>query len=100
MATCIRFEDQLDGISNYLQWKVWMSDVLKENKIWNYVSSVVMVFATDPIALDLHEVKDIEAQRIILDDVKDILIPHLDEKKTTKEMWDALKNLFEAKNEN
>jgi hypothetical protein len=32
--------------------------------------------------------------------VKDHLIPHLAEKKTAKEMWDALKNLFEAKNEN
>ena len=32
--------------------------------------------------------------------MKDHLIPHLAEKKTTKEMWDALKNLFEAKNEN
>jgi hypothetical protein len=32
--------------------------------------------------------------------VKDHLIPHLAEKKTTKEMWDALKNLYEAKNEN
>jgi hypothetical protein len=32
--------------------------------------------------------------------VKDNLIPHLDEKKSTKEMWDAFKNLFEAKNEN
>jgi hypothetical protein len=32
--------------------------------------------------------------------VKDHLILHLVEKKTTQEMWDALKNLFEAKNEN
>jgi hypothetical protein len=32
--------------------------------------------------------------------MKDHLIPHLVEKKTFKEMWDALKNLFEAKNEN
>jgi hypothetical protein len=100
MAACIRFEDRLDGISNYLQWKVRMSVVLKENKIWNYVSSVVVVPATDPVALDLHEVKEAKAQRIILDGVKDHLIPHLAEKKTTKEMWDALKNLFEAKNEN
>jgi hypothetical protein len=76
MAACIRFEDRLDGISNYLQWKVWMSAVLKENKIWNYVSSVVVVPATDPVALDLHEVKEAKAQRIILDGVKDHLIPH------------------------
>jgi hypothetical protein len=52
------------------------------------------------VALDLHEVKEAKAQRIILDGVKDHLIPHLAEKKTTKEMWDALKNLFEVKKEN
>jgi hypothetical protein len=32
--------------------------------------------------------------------VKDHLIPHLGEKNTAKEMWDALKNVFEVKNEN
>jgi hypothetical protein len=32
--------------------------------------------------------------------VKDHLILHLVEKKTTNEMWDALKGLYEAKNEN
>jgi hypothetical protein len=32
--------------------------------------------------------------------VEDHLIPHFAKKKTTKEMWDALKNLYEAKNEN
>ena len=26
MAFCIRFEDWLEGISNYLQWKVWIVD--------------------------------------------------------------------------
>ena len=55
---------------------------------------------TDPVALDLHEMKEVKAQRIILDGVKDHLIPHLAEKKTAKEMGDALKNLFEVKNEN
>jgi hypothetical protein len=74
--------------------------VLKENKIYNYVNSVVAAPVADHVALDLHEVKEAKAQRIILDGVKDHLIPHLTEKKTTKEMWVALKKLFEAKNEN
>jgi hypothetical protein len=100
MAASIRYEDRLDGISNYLQWKVCLSIVLKENKIYSYVSSVVVAPTTDPIALDLHEVKEAKSQRIIPDGVKDHLIPHLAEKKTAKEMWDALKNLFEVKNEN
>jgi hypothetical protein len=77
-----------------------LSTVLKENKIYNYVNSVVATSAADHVALELHETKEAKAQRIILDGVKDHLIPHLVEKKTAKEMWDALKNLFEAKNEN
>jgi hypothetical protein len=75
-----------------------MSVVLKENKIWNYFSFVVVVPTADPIYLDLHEVKEAKSQRIIMDGVKDHLIRHLDEKKTAKETWDALKNLFEENN--
>jgi hypothetical protein len=100
MASCITFEDQLDDISNYLQWKVRMSVVLKENKIWNYVSYVVVDPTIDPFALDLHEVKEEKSQRIILDVVKDPLIPHISKKKATYEIWETLKNLFEAKNVN
>ena len=70
------YEDQLDGISNYLQWKVWMSAILRENKIWSFVSTIVCVPSTNPIDLDLHEVEE------------------------AKEMWDALKNLYKANNEN
>jgi hypothetical protein len=100
MAASIRYEDRLDGISNYLQWKVHLSVVLKENKIYSYVSSVVETPTADPVALDLHEFKEAISKRIILDGVKDHLIPHLAKKKTTKEMWDALKKLFKMKNEN
>ena len=37
---------------------------------------------------------------MILDGVKDHLIPHLAEKKTAKDMWDTMNQLFESKNEN
>ena len=100
MAFCIKFEDRLEGVSNYLQWKVWISVVLQENKLWSHVSTIVTVPSSDPIALDLHEVKEAKSQRIILDGVKNHLIPHLAEKTTAKEMWDTLKGLYEAKNEN
>jgi hypothetical protein len=61
MDACIRYENRLEGISNYLQWKVWISFVLKENKIWSYVSIVVLASTVDPIALDFHEVKEAKA---------------------------------------
>jgi hypothetical protein len=62
--------------------------------VWFYVNTVVPVPIHNPIALDLHEVKEARAHRILLDGVKDHLIPHLAEKKTTKEMWDALTKLY------
>jgi hypothetical protein len=47
-----------------------------------------------------HEGKEAKAQRLILDGVKNSLIPHLAEKKTTCEMWETRKNLYKVKNEN
>jgi hypothetical protein len=37
MATSVRYEDRLEGPSNYLQWKVRITAVLRENKLWSYV---------------------------------------------------------------
>ena len=53
MAVCIRFEDKLDGISNYLQWKVKMTAVLKENRLWTLVRTVVPPPTSDSIAIDI-----------------------------------------------
>ena len=100
MAACIRYEDRLDGMSNYLQWKFGMTVVLKENRLWTIVSTVVTPTASDPIALDIHEVKEAKAQRLILDGIRDHLIPHVAENKTAYETWNILKILYEAKNEN
>jgi hypothetical protein len=58
----------------------------------------VTVPASDPISLYISEVKEERAQRIILDRDIDHLIPHLAEKNTTKDMWDALKKLYEENN--
>ena len=35
----IRYEDRLDGISNYLPWKVRITVVLKEWKIWKFANT-------------------------------------------------------------
>ena len=75
-----------------------MTTIFKENKLWALVTTVVVPPSNDPIALDIHEVKEANAQRLILDGVRDPLIPHLAEKRIAKEMWQALKNIYEAKN--
>ena len=37
----------------------------------------------------------VKAKFIILDGVKDHMVPHIAEKETTKEIWDALKTLYQ-----
>ena len=44
--------------------------------------------------------KDIKAKRIILDAVKDHVIPHLTTKTCAHLMWVALTSLYERSNEN
>ena len=39
-------------------------------------------------------------KRIIVDSIKDNLIPHVSTFNTSKELYDALKNMFEGKNIN
>ena len=73
--------------------------MLKEWKIWSFVSTV-MAKPIDKDEFAEFEALEARAQRVILDGVKDHLIPHLAEKKTAYDMWDALKQLFEARNEN
>ena len=37
----IRYEDRLDGVSNYIPWKVRITAVLKELRVWSFINSVM-----------------------------------------------------------
>jgi hypothetical protein len=87
MATSrVRFKDKLDGVSNYSLWKELIMLVLMKNGILEYANSVVAPLA-DPKDLNAHSLKDVKARRIILDRVKDHMIPHFSGKKLTNAMW-------------
>ena len=90
----------MDGMSNYFQWKFRMTAVLKENRVWIIVSTVVTPPDTDPVALDMHEVKEAKSQRLIVDGIRDHLVPHVAKNDTAYEMWTTMKGLYDAKNEN
>jgi hypothetical protein len=98
-ATGLRFEDRLEGASNFVPWKARVTLILMENGLWDFANTIVTP-PTDPKDLAAHELKDVKARRIILDAVKDHLIPHLSEKKSAREMFVALTNLFQSSNAN
>ena len=51
-------------------------------------------------AKDIHKKNMVKAKRIIVDSIKDDIIPHASSLKTLKEVFDALTKLFEVKNIN
>jgi hypothetical protein len=92
-------EDRLDGASNFLSWKVKVTLLLDENDLWDIVKNV----ATHPTDLQesvAHNKRVVKAKQVILDAIKDHLIPHVSEKKTAKETFDALVSLYKSQNIN
>jgi hypothetical protein len=98
-STSLKFEDRLDGASNFLSWKVRVTLLLEENDLWDIVKDVVPS-PTDLQQLAAHKKREVKAKRMILDAIKDHLIPHISEKKTMKEMFDALVSLYQSENIN
>ena len=57
-----------------------------------------MCNTVDAAEKEKHQKYTIKAKRIIVDSIKDHLIPYVSSKKTPKEMFDALTRLYEGKN--
>jgi hypothetical protein len=50
----LRFEDRLDGASNFLSWKVRVTLLLEKNDLWDIVKNVVAT-STNPRDLASHK---------------------------------------------
>ena len=55
----------------------------------------MIAIPVDPTENDKYEEAMARAKSIILDGVKDHVVPHIAEKETTNEMWEALKKLYQ-----
>ena len=75
---------------------------LKESELWGIVESIVtnpVTIPSDATTNEAYEKKSINAQRILLDAIKDHVIPHISKKSNAYEMWDALTKLYQSSNE-
>ena len=73
--------------------------VFKENELDSYIHEEIPVLEGDEEKA-LHKKKLVMEKRIIVDSIKDPLIPQVSSLKTPKPMFDALTKLFEGKNIN
>ena len=96
----------MDGEANFVSWKAQILLVLRENELWEEIvkntkaNPITIPASTDATLVVAFNKKDIKAMRIILDAVKDHVIPHISAKDYAHEMWSALTRLFEISNGN
>jgi hypothetical protein len=97
MVGNVPVEDRLVGASNFNSWKSRLLITLEESDLMKFVEEFVPKPA-DASEKTQWKKNDAKARKIIIYSVKDHLIPHISPMKTAKEMFDALKKLFESKN--
>ena len=89
MAVQLTVEDRLQGAQNFPTWKERITMILDVSDAEEHIAST-KVAPTDPTELVTWMKLDSRAMLIILDGVKDHIVPHLSGKKITLEMWKAL----------
>ena len=99
MAVQLRVEDRLQGAQNFPTWKERITRILDVSDAEEHIDST-KVAPTNPADLAAWKKIDSRAMLIIMDGVKDHIVPHLSGTKTAAEMWTTLEILYQSKNEN
>lgn len=77
--------------------------LLREMELWHIVYSTKakpVVVPTTTVELAEYDRCNITAMRVILDAIKDHIVPHVSRKDHAFEMWEALTKLYQSTNEN
>ena len=89
MATSLNIEDRLDGAINFSPWKARIMLILQDSELWDIVNNTTTNLVTVPAnatAKAAFDKRDIKAKRILLDAIKDHVIPHISGKDHAHQM--------------
>jgi hypothetical protein len=98
-ATTLGFRecDRLEVESNFAFWKYRLQMLLEKVEIWAFVDKKVII-STNHVHLVDYKKKEAKETKIIIALLKCYLIPHIIEKKTMNEMYDAFIVLYQSLN--
>ena len=97
MSPRTKLDDKLEGIENFPSWKYRIRLILEENDLAKFIKGVVSEPKEDE-AKEKYKKYMIRAKRIIVDSIKDHLIPQVSSKETPMEMFDALTIMYGGRN--
>jgi hypothetical protein len=107
MTYSMKSENKLDGDSNFRSWKTRIDLILAKNKVLDIVKGKIVKLEFEEgkekepqnvAAMEKFKDSDINAMSIIVDSIKDYLIPYISHLDSSKKMYDALTNLFSVRN--
>jgi hypothetical protein len=103
----MKSENKLEGASNFRAWKTRIDLILAKNKMLDIVKGKIVEPQFEEgkekepqnvVVMEKFKDSDINAMIIIMDSIKDHLIPYVSHLDSSKKMYDALTNLFSVKN--
>jgi hypothetical protein len=103
----MKSENKLEGASNFRAWKTRIDLILSKNKVLDIVKGKIMEPQFEAgkekepqnvAVMEKFKDNEINAMSIIVDSVKDHLIPYISHLDSSKKMYDALTNLFSVRN--
>jgi hypothetical protein len=106
MTYSMKSENKLDGASNFRAWKTRIDLILAKNKVLDIVKGNIVKPEFEEgkekelqnvAAMEKFKDVDINAMSIIVDSIKDHLIPYISHLDSSK-MYNALTNLFSVRN--
>ena len=83
------------GTNNFLALKKRTDLLLKENELLEHIKGNLTIHAKEQTqALAKYNKDETRAQRILIESIKDSLIPYVSKFETSKEIYDKLVELF------
>jgi hypothetical protein len=102
MTYSMKSENKLDGASNFRAWKKRIDLILAKNKVLDIVKPEFEEGKEkepqNVAAMEKFKDSDINVMSIIVESVKDLLIPYISHLDSLKNMYNALTNLFSVRN--
>ena len=96
MTKNTKLDEKLEGAENFRAWKYRIMLILQENDLDQFVKEEVKE-PEEAKAKAKHKKDMIIPKRIIVDSIKDNLIPQVSSMETPKEIFNSLSSLFEGR---
>ena len=95
ITTFFKEINKLVGSTNFLAWNKRIELVHTENEVMEYVLGEFIVPDKEKNQeLAKYKKKEVRAQRILIESIKDHLVPFINDLKTSKFMYDKLVKLY------